>query len=225
MTKKVLVWVNSMGRRMRARATPKMAAEMRHMANHARGIKAAATRKADAALEAYKAGQGTAEAAIEAISLRTLWCDSHARLMIMLRRLDEAPREIFWPVFCDFWSMCDATWWHQPLLIFILRQQAPAILSDAEQKIFDALPDPVPVFRGCSRARIGGVSWTTERRIAEQFARGHRGIPVPDPVVVTGMIGKRDIFVTHANRNEHEVILDPDRLQELSVADWVPKAA
>jgi hypothetical protein len=214
-----------MGRRMQVRTTPENVAEMRRAAAVMRAHKAARTRKADAALAAYKAGEGTAEAAVDAISHRAMLCDSHERLSVLLRRLYCAPREIFWPVFLDYWSVCDVTWWYQDWLISTLRQHAPAILPDAEQKIFNALPERVQVFRGCSRARIKGVSWTTERRIAEGFARGHRGIPVPDPVVVTGMIGKRDIFATNDDRNEHEVILDPYRLQELSVESWLPKAA
>ena len=98
-----------------------------------------------------------------------------------------------------------------------------ACVSDAEQKIFDALPDRVRVFRGCSRAYIKGVSWTTKRHIAEWFAEWR--CFDPDPVVVTGMIDKRNIFATNNDRNEHEVILDPHQVQELSIETWVPKAA
>jgi len=141
-----------------------------------------------------------------------------------LRRIWWAPREIFWPVFCNLWSACDATWWHQELLIFVLRRYAPAILSDDERKIFDALPERVQVYRGCSRERIKGVSWTTERHIAEQFARGHRMIRVPDPVIASAVIAKSDIFITNNDRDEHEVLLDPDHLQELSVEDWATQA-
>src|SRR6266516_4045038 len=105
----------------------------------------------------------------------------------------------------------------QPYLIRALRHHAPAILSEDEQKILDALPDQVRVYRGCSRDRIMSASWTTERTVAENFARGHRFIPVPDPVIATGMIAKSDIFMTYNRRKEDEVLLDPDRLQELSI--------
>src|SRR5207244_4452730 len=130
------------------------AAAERLRAAQTRAFKAAATRKAKAALKAYEAGKGTAKAAIEAISSRTMWCEKHQRFMFMLRWIRWEPREIFWPVFFYIWSSCEATWWHRELLIFVLRVYAPAILSDAEQKIFDALPDRVRVFRGCSRAYI-----------------------------------------------------------------------
>jgi hypothetical protein len=217
MSKRVLVWMDVMGRRMQVPMSPKDAAWMRRGAVLRQSRKAACTRKANAALAAYKAGRGTAEAAIAAISARVSFCNSHERLGVMLIRLDGAPREIFWSVFCDYWSVCDATWWLQVPLLNILRMHAPAILPADEQKVFDALPERVPVFRGCSRERTMGLSWTTERRVAERFAHGHRGIRVPDPVIATGLIAKADILVTNSNRKEHEVLLDPDRLQELEV--------
>jgi hypothetical protein len=219
-------YINILFGRRRVWTSRKLAAEMRHRAACVRAIKAAQTRKADAALKAYKAGTGTAEAAIEAITSRSFTCNSHERLMTMLATMGREgppPREIFWPVFCDCWSRCDDTWYLQPYLIPALRNHAPAILSEDEQKIFDALPDRVRVYRGCSRERINGASWTTDRSVAENFARGHRMIPVPDPVVATGIIAKVDIFMTHSRRNEDEVLLDPDRLQELSVETFIRK--
>jgi hypothetical protein len=222
-------FMNGMFGRIRMWTTAEAAAETRQRAARAGAIKAAMTRKVDAALKAYKAGTGTAEAAIEAITSRCHFCNSHERLMTMFMAMargeDPPPREIFWPVFCFHWSHCDDTWYLQHYLILALRNHAPAILSDDEQKSFDALPDPVRVYRGCSRERIKGVSWTTERSMAENFARGHRHIPVPDPVIATGMIAKSAIFMTNKQRGEDEVLLDPDRLQELSVETWVPKVA
>lgn len=218
-----LVWITSMGRRMRVSMTPKDAAGWRRKAAKARALKAAATRKARAALQGYSCGGETLEAAIAAVSRRARFCDSHERLFIMLQHIYHAPREVFWPVFLDMWDVCDATWDVQDLLLGALREHAPAILSDEERGIFDTLPDPVRVFRGCSRERVEGVSWTTERRVAEGFAHGHRFIPVPDPVVATAMIAKDSIFLANNERNEHEVLLDPDGLQGLSVETWKPE--
>jgi hypothetical protein len=79
------------------------------------------------------------------------------------------------------------------------------------------LPDKLRVFRGCSRERVLGVAWTTDRQVAEGFARGHRGIPVPDPVVASGVIDRRQVFMTFDDRSESEIVLDPDGLRELNV--------
>jgi hypothetical protein len=71
------------------------------------------------------------------------------------------------------------------------------------------------VFRGCSRARVCGIAWTMERTIAEGFARGHRGIRVPDPVVASALIPKDAIFFATDDRNENEIVLNPRRLRGL----------
>lgn len=221
-------YIHIMFGRRRVWTTREQAAKLRHGANCMRSIKAAQTRKAEATLKAYKAGLGTAEAATEAIERRSFTCNSDERLVTMLATMGKAgpvPREIFWPVFYDCWSRCDDTWHMQDYLIRALRHHAPAILPEDEQKVFDALPDQVRVYRGCSRTRIMSASWTTERTMAENFARGHRFIPVPDPVIATGMIAKSDIFLTNNQRKEDEVLLDPYKLRELSVEAWVPKAA
>jgi hypothetical protein len=210
MNERVLVWMDVMGRRQRGPMSPADAVTVRRLAVQRRVSEGASTRKAKAALADYEGGRGTAEAAIEAITARVRYCNSHDRLGVMLKRLAEAPREIFWPVFCDYWSACEETWWLRDPLLHILRMHAPAIMPN--QKVFDALPERVQVFRGCSRERIAGLSWTTERHVAERFAHGHRGIPVPDPVVATGTIARPDIFVVISDRNESEVLLDPDRL-------------
>src|ERR1700730_4298359 len=63
-----------LGRRMQVWMTPEDAAEMRLEAAQRRAHRASRTRKANAALEVYKAGRGTAEASIEAISSRVSFC-------------------------------------------------------------------------------------------------------------------------------------------------------
>jgi hypothetical protein len=77
------------------------------------------------------------------------------------------------------------------------------------------LPDTVEVFRGCSHPRLRGVSWTTDRAVAWSFARGHRGIRMPDPAVATAVIPKEEIFFVAAARQESEIVLNPDRLRKI----------
>ena len=47
---------------------------------------------------------------------------------------------------------------------------------------------------------------TTDVHVAEGFARGHRGIRVPDPVVATGTIAKSAVFLATNDRGESEVL-------------------
>jgi hypothetical protein len=89
--------------------------------------------------------------------------------------------------------------------------------SQAQRTFFDALPAHVQVFRGCSRPRFRGVAWTIDRTVAEGFARGHRSIPVPEPVVASALIPKEYIFFVTDVRSEKEVVLNPSRLRSLMI--------
>jgi hypothetical protein len=86
-----------------------------------------------------------------------------------------------------------------------------------QRQFFETLPLRVRVFRGCSRPRVRGVSWAIDRAVAEGFARGHRGIRVPDPVVASAVIPKEYIFFATNDRSEQEVVLNPCRLRRVTI--------
>lgn len=69
------------------------------------------------------------------------------------------------------------------------------------------LPDRMTVYRGQSASAPKGLSWTLDRKVAEGFARGHRNIRVPDPVVLE-MEVTPDLVAFYTNaRKEREVVL------------------
>ena len=185
-----------------------------------RAKKAAGTRKARAEIEAIRAGhKDRIPQAIKAVRSRSMLANSHQRLFDVLRLIHRSPPEVFWPAFLDSWHMCDATWYHQDLLLRVLEAQSPSLpfLTRKQRSLHKRLPARVRVFRGSSRERVRGVSWTRSRRVAEGFARGHRGIPVPDPVVAISFIPKEAIFFVDHNRKEREIVLDPDKLEQITV--------
>ena len=108
--------------------------------------------------------------------------------LIALYRLPRSLRadaKVFWPAFLDAWPNCDDTWpWQKHLLEvlgwFGLEWPGSEFLEPDAHAFFDFLPDPVTIFRGCSRPRVRGVSWTTDKAVAEAFACGHRGIRFQD---------------------------------------------
>lgn len=69
--------------------------------------------------------------------------------------------------------------------------------EDAEGK-FNALPDPIPAWRG---GNVGDWSWSTERSIAEFFARRHKLYARP------AMIPKSDVFGYLLARGESELLV------------------
>lgn len=84
------------------------------------------------------------------------------------------------------------------------------LMEKDEFEEYKKLPNELTVFRGCNlvEAEIGdwGISWTTERKVAEFFAfrfENHDGR-------VYGIdIDKRDILAFFNDRNEFEVIINP----------------
>jgi hypothetical protein len=138
----------------------------------------------------------------------------------MVSLLNRASPETFWKVFLERWTICDRTWeytsrWLRQLQKASKKVSAYAYYDDASRTFFDSLPDDVVIYRGCSRERVGGISWTADKSIAEGFARGHRSIAVPNPVIVTARISKKDIFCVFVDRQESEVVCSPREILEI----------
>jgi len=145
---------------------------------------------------------------------------SHTRCGEFIDVIFEEPTEVFWQVFLDVWDGCDRTWPCKSILLSLLRQHhgntvSHEFMSSENRAFFDRLPNPVTVYRGCARYRMRGLSWTTERAVAMQFARGMRFDGEPDRVLVTAEIPKRWIFGAFIDRGESEVVLDPKRLRKI----------
>ena len=102
------------------------------------------------------------------------------------------------------------------------RSSAGPFLEGKDKEFYDGLPKVVTVYRGCSTSRVRGLAWTTDLDIARQFARGHRQIAVPSPVVATAQIPKEAIYTVTMDRNEYEVVLNYRRLKALQTEQYEP---
>lgn len=173
-------------------------------------------------IESYKASKTTDEQ-IEYITNKLFGpgVNSKNRLPVMLSFLNDFAfqPEVVWPVFHAIWNACDATWeCHDELIEFLELMEClndgegmrPIDhLSPADKAAFAALPKHVRIYRGCSISCVYGFSWTTDRIIAEEFARGHRGISVPDPVIASLRIPKNRAFSFYTSRKENEILVEP----------------
>jgi hypothetical protein len=88
------------------------------------------------------------------------------------------------------------------------------LLSPAERAFYSALPSLIPVWRGCEGGRERGISWTTDRSVAEQFAWGKR-CKNSQPTLVRAEIPKQHIFAVFVDRQESELAIDYRRLRRL----------
>jgi hypothetical protein len=88
------------------------------------------------------------------------------------------------------------------------------LLEPSERACYSALPHLVPVWRGCERGRVRGLSWTSDRMVAEGFALGKR-CRNAHPTLIHAEIPKQHIFGVFLDRKESELALDPRRLRKI----------
>jgi hypothetical protein len=82
---------------------------------------------------------------------------------------------------------------------------------------YASLPERLKVYRGQSADWEVGLSFTIDPTVAKSFAHGHRGIRLPNPVVLEVEINKADIAFATNEREESEVVLfQPPPLSFLS---------
>lgn len=153
-----------------------------------------------------------------------LGVNSTNRLSVLLDRVANAEGDIFWPVFLAGWTSCDATWPYRKRLLAALRRNKGVDWRHHARPdalgFHDRLPDVVTVYRGGTSRRVRyGLSWTTDRKVAEKFARGHRFIPVPYPAVACARVPKTSIFAVFTDRAEDEVLVDPRHLTGILQVD------
>jgi hypothetical protein len=106
----------------------------------------------------------------------------------------------FWKVVQSAWESFDRIP-HESFALFFERfaESAPSSPSD--------LPERMTVYRGQSGDDLKGLSWSLSRQVAENFARGHRGIPVANPVVLELGITRDQVAFVCNDREEDEVVL------------------
>lgn len=92
--------------------------------------------------------------------------------------------------------------------IFDVPDDCGLLLGDAEE--FAELPDEITVYRG--DCPDGGWSWSTDRAIAEFFAkRWNEGWPL-----LTGTVEKKYVFGYLTNRGESEIMVNPKHVTVLT---------
>jgi hypothetical protein len=174
-----------------------------------------------------------AEEVIEAVEHLLIQVDSSNRLSELLRfSITERRPEVLWPVFLRWWNSCDATWEWRHLVVSYLKNlmgdndgadhPAAPWMSEADLEFYRLLPDEIPLYRGCARKQAKGLAWSTDRKAAEIFAKGHRGIKVPNPVIVETVFPKEKVFAVFTNRNENEVVIDFNALGEVTIQKYTP---
>jgi hypothetical protein len=97
-----------------------------------------------------------------------------------------------------------------------MRPRDQSRIYSRRRRFFGTLPDNITVYRGATQSRIkGAFSWTADKKIACDFARGHRGIYVSGAVVATAFVNRGEVFWATDERHEREVICVPSHITEV----------
>lgn len=137
-------------------------------------------------------------------------CDSYNRMTTLLDAYQLLEREHFFKALGRNWCCSDNIWEH--------RDQLSQILSNASRKELDLMMEPnelaalanmpaiIKVYRGCYENNRNGLSWTTDKAIAERFTAQHRyNRPHEEPILLEQLIDKKHA-VLKLERDEWEII-------------------
>lgn len=131
-----------------------------------------------------------------------------------------ASDETYWQLVRDAWQSDDAPSADLAIWRYLLEATRPrreAMMSefgdDDEPLAFRFLPDPVPVFRGFDRdGGERGLSWTTDRTMAQFFAlRSRRCYPI-DPRIAIGTVAKSSVIAYLLDLQESEIVALPENV-------------
>jgi hypothetical protein len=151
---------------------------------------------------------GDRERALDLFYRHLCLYESERRPRVFLNLISVADGPFFWRAVGRHWSGFDLIP-HREFARLFKRHRAtwsPKVLRPNDLDFYEPLPETVQVFRGQTNGPVG-LSWTTNCDCAEDFARGHRGIRVKEPVVIGATIRKADIALVQTDRMENEVVI------------------
>jgi hypothetical protein len=131
---------------------------------------------------------------------------AYAFVFAFVRIHDDA---LFWNGLAKWWSSFDAID-QAALQVEMLRRRAAWSSNCMLKKDlwkYGALPDRFTVYRGQDMVGEVKILWTLDPTVAESFARGHRGVRHPDPIILMATTEKENVAFYQSTRKEAEVVL------------------
>jgi hypothetical protein len=163
--------------------------------------------RADALLSAIKAGDNATIVSAADDYLRLGGSSDRPWMFLEIMKAYRVNGEAFWRILHLCWNGFDRIPHRQFARLFRIYRQAWRSeylpLADAEE--FCRLPETITVYRGQDATAPVGLSWSTKRSVAEDFARGHRMIFNPSPVVIEAQVSKAEIAGIYTDRDEVEI--------------------
>jgi hypothetical protein len=161
---------------------------------------------------------------------------SFDRLRALIELRPEVQRRTWLRLLGEIWTSVDypsrelmdfagEDWWSETGLVSVFEaalwpgsgesRRCDLMMTPAERSAFEALPDPVTVYRGQAAGVLHGLSWSLDRDTAARFPF----LPLhaqPKPALLTAKIDRRDIIAFKLDREEQEVIVVPTEVYSIT---------
>lgn len=106
----------------------------------------------------------------------------------------------------QFWQLLIEVWIYEKI-IFRDFDLWMALLEVHPPPPNEDLPETITVYRGCNGQT--GLSWSLSKSVAQKFADA-----IDDGVVVQGTVRRENIYFYTNEREEQEVVVDPDFVED-----------
>jgi len=124
----------------------------------------------------------------------------------------------FWKLVREYWSTFDRV--EHDMFGMAFARFKPYWKPQPE---WNGLPKRITVWRGGDRYRVRkGLSWTMDRSVAEDFARGHRFIFNKYPTLLTAEIDRTEVALVDNTREERELVLWSPLFQRAQRVPFTP---
>ena len=155
----------------------------------------------------------------EVIKTINIYCGSYQRMNYALLVFQPTP-EWFKFLGTEIWTMSDNVGLYKTRLKAIFQKHphlTKYMMDDTDLKTLENLPDNLTVYRGQSRTRTIGLSWTLDKKLAISFVTEMHRYITPYPALFTATINKKDIIAVITSRNENEIICMPQEYTKESL--------
>lgn len=142
-----------------------------------------------------------------------------------LERFDD---KSYWQILAAVWVHQEQLWRNRKLYLQLFQSPRPQrqfLMTAAERRKLDGMPDEFPVYRGFIGKRGMGLSWTTDRAKAEWFARRFAALThLGQPRLMEGKAKKQDVLAYFNGRKEKEVVIDPAKIRSVKTHPVKPSS-
>lgn len=140
--------------------------------------------------------------------------------------IDQFDDKSYWQILAAVWTDQEQLWQNRKLYLQLFQSPRPQrqfLMTAAERRKLDGMPDEFPVYRGFIGKRGKGLSWTIDQSKAEWFARRFAMLThLGQPRLMEGIVKKKDVLAYFNGRKEKEIVVDSANVRSLKTSAVQP---